>query len=187
MNSENIKNFGFTDYWIAATELKKFRRLYFTTDKIYVIKAPSDRIKMYLAVGIVVLFLLLSAFINQGIIVSGLIFELCMVGICSSISGMFIVIVIITIKLLSIDNKLKKLSPSEILNLNKDNYFINYSDISNIEFKPLPKTFLKKEGELLIVTAYGTHKLIIPDEYFEEIKDKIKKIESQMPEKNMER
>ena len=126
MKSENIKDLGFTDYWIAATELKKYRRLYFTSEKVYVIKAPSDRIKMYLAVGIVVLFLLLSAFINQTVIISGFLWGLILTAVCGSISGMFIVIVIITIKLLSIDNKLKKLSPSEILNLNKDNYFINY-------------------------------------------------------------
>lgn len=187
MNLHNNDKLRFTEYWIASKEHKKFRRLYFTTNKIFVIKAPTDRIKMYLAVGIVVLFLLLSAFINQNVIVSGFLFGFLLGSICGSIIIGLIGIVIITILVWSFDNKLKNLSPSESLNLNKNNYSINYSDISNIELNPLPRTFFRKEGELLIETTYGTHKLIISDVYFEEIEDKIKEIRDYIPEETNNR
>jgi hypothetical protein len=183
MNLKNIKNMDFTDYYIAAKELKKFRRVYFTSDQIYVMKAPNDRIKIYFTVGIVALFLFLSAFFNQSVIISGLLWGVILTALCGSISGIFIIILFITIRLWSFDNKLKNSNPSEILNLDKDNYTINYNDIKNIEFNPLPKSFFKKEGELLIGTTHNLYKLTISDEHFEEIKDKIKKIESQMPEK----
>jgi hypothetical protein len=179
MNSQESKSLGFKGSFIPAKELKKFRRLYFTFDKIFVIKAINERIKIYLTVSIVALFLFLSSFFIQTVIISGFLWGVILTSLCGSISAIFIAIVIITIRLWSQDKKLKSLSPSEILNLDKDNYFINYSDISNIEFNRLPKTFFKNEGELLIVTASGTHKYIISDEYFELIKDEIEKIKSQ--------
>jgi hypothetical protein len=172
----NNKNMGLSDYWIPAKEHKRFRRLYFTFDKIFVIRAPNDGMKMYLTVGIVVLFLLLSAYFNQSVIVSGVLYGIILGSICGTILIGFISIVIITIIMWSFDKKLKDLSSLDILKLNRDNYFINFSDISNIELNPLPKTFFKNEGELLIVAANGTYMLNIPSDYFGEIKNKIMKI-----------
>jgi hypothetical protein len=184
MNPQEIKNLGFTEPFIPAKELKKFRRLYFTSDEIYVIKAINERIKIYLTVFIVALFLFLSSFFVQSVIVKGFLWGVLLISLCGSISTIFVAIVLVTIRLWSQENKLKNLSSSEILKMDKDNFFIDYSDISNIEFNRLPKTIFKNEGELIIVSSHGTYKYIISIEYFEALKNEIEAIKSPKRDNN---
>jgi hypothetical protein len=180
MSLEQIKPKEIMDEWIPATERRVFRRLYFTTERLYVIKAPNDRIKFYLAVEIVVMFLLLSAFFNQSVRISGIMFGVILSFLCGTIIGGLFLVVLITIMVWSMDNKIKNLSPKEILKLKRENYFINYADISKIEFNILPKDFFRKNGELIVVTTKGTHRFIVQDLNFEEVKGKIKKIKGYM-------
>ena len=183
MNLENIESLGYTGYWIPAVEHKKFRRIYFTLDSIYVIKTLNDRLRLYLTVSIVAIFLFLSGFFSQSVIISGFLWGLVLSILCGGIVGTFVVIVIITLQLWSIENKLNNLSPHEILNLDKDNYLIKYADISNIETKPLPRSLFKNEGELLIVAASGTYKLFVSQDYFQEIEEKSRKIKEYIPKR----
>jgi hypothetical protein len=180
MSLEQIKPKEILDEWIPAKELRIFRRLYFSRDRLYVIKAPNDRVKFYLTVEIVVLFLVLGALINDNVRLSGFVFGAFIGVICGNIIVGLVFIVLITILVWSLDNKVKNRPPQEILALDGSNYPIDYSDISKIEFNILPKEFLRKNGEITIVTSQGTHILIIQDLYFHDIQRKVQKIKERM-------
>ena len=158
-------------HWIKANDLKFLRRLYFTDDRLIVIRAIHSMYVVMIPVLIIILIALNFVNFTEFDFLTGLLF----IGLFGGLGGL-LGGVIQKISKMTFENKLKGLSPDEMLKIDKKNYVLDYSDISNIWVKYDPITLGKRNAELHIESLNKKYRFIIFAKFAKETVEKVEEI-----------
>jgi hypothetical protein len=154
---------------------------------MYVVNAFNRNIKFFIIVEVLLIcsltgYLVFPIFFKYGF-VGGFMISFILGGIL----GALISIISQGVSLKIIKNKLNNMTPFVALSLDKDNYSINYTDLSIIDIKNNKKSFPFGKNELYLISAYGTYKYGISKKYVPEVKRIIEKIEIPKPKVSKQR
>jgi hypothetical protein len=171
MNNDTAGQLEEQHLWIEANDLKLLRRLYFMDNRLIVIRALHSVYIVMIPVIIIIMIALNFVTISEFDFLTGLLF----IGIFGGLGGL-LGGVIQKISKMTYENKLKGISPDEMLKIDKKNYVLNYSEISNIWVKFDPNTLGKRNAELLIDTIDKKYKFIIFAKFVRETVEKVEQL-----------
>jgi hypothetical protein len=156
-NDDNTK-------WAEVLNIPSFRRVYFFKDKLVVVKTPQNF--LYIFIPSITLITFVLRFVEQWGL--GFPIEMFIAGTCGAV-GAGIGYGINIYKGRSFDKRINVLSPEQMVKLNKKNFMINHSDITNIRLKYNPETIEYRNAQLHIESTDKNYDLIIVAKYVKDI------------------